>query len=289
MWFASTFLSVSSVLSPVIHLPMNICPICYITRPNIRPIWHRLMSVWAQMRVRGVYCRSSRFCRARQDTFRMQRAARSLRSSPSTAMATACESPRASCTLQRPFTVRGWLLMSPGECQSKTGVDACTQALTHNNKNNAFMFFMTEKYLKGSTEWDPVHQCEWIKRGRGHTDVRLSDFPCSHVPIFLHMCILFLFNFVCVCNIYTVRPKVSGHPRPHTFLYFLIWGCFMVWDSSIKERPQQDTSVRPTLWQLQVWEALSRAGLVIHFVSQTFFHSALGLGQTLSDQSFIMQ
>lgn len=44
-------------------------------------------------------------------------------SSPSTAMATACKSPWASCMLQRPFTVQGWLLMSPGECQNKTEVD----------------------------------------------------------------------------------------------------------------------------------------------------------------------
>lgn len=50
-------------------------------------------------------------------------------SSPSTAMATACKSPWASCTPQRPFTVRGWLLMSPGECQGKIEVDAHAQTL----------------------------------------------------------------------------------------------------------------------------------------------------------------
>lgn len=41
-------------------------------------------------------------------------------SSPSTAMVTACESPRARCTLRHPFTVRGWLPISPMDTCART-------------------------------------------------------------------------------------------------------------------------------------------------------------------------
>lgn len=49
--------------------------------------------------------------------------------SPSTAMATACKSPWASWTPQWAFIVGAWLLMKPGECQSK--MEAGMHALTH--------------------------------------------------------------------------------------------------------------------------------------------------------------
>lgn len=71
-------------------------------------------------------------------------------SSPSTAMATACKSPWASCTPQRPFTVRGWLLMSPGECQGKIEVD------THTHKHSYATTTMLT-WLLWSTTWLMKH------------------------------------------------------------------------------------------------------------------------------------
>lgn len=92
-------------------------------------------------------------------------------SSPSTAMATACKSPWASCTPQRPFTVRGWLLMSPGECQGKIEVDTHAQTLVRNN-NNAYMVIMVNNMTHEVSE---------------HTQNLVHIFL-----IFIHVCIMSL-------------------------------------------------------------------------------------------------
>lgn len=113
-WFTRTLLWAS----PVIRLPVKVCFSCFHLadwRWAVRWWWVRTVVV-------AVDCvkpdRPQSTSLAAADSMGEISA-----SSPSTATATACESPRARCTLHHPFTVPGWLPISP--------VDTCARTREH--------------------------------------------------------------------------------------------------------------------------------------------------------------